>query len=1049
MLKKPTIYILASVLVLIFAVIRILLNANIEEQFVEEEAGYDKPEGYYSFYQLISTTPGQQTSGYPYNYAYAELISALDRKKSLKAAGEKYNWVQRGPGNVGGRTRQVVIDPGDPAGATWYAAAVSGGIWKTTNSGQSWQELTDHLPNLATNCLAMAPSNGNILYAGTGEGYGGFGMVNGNGIIKSTDRGVTWSVLTSTLDTSNSNFRWVNRIAVHPNDANTLLAATNSGVFKSADGGATWDTSWYKGYRVQDLAVNPLDGNTVYAAVNRLGIIRSYDFGDTWTDSYAGIGTGYRFAVSVSPADTGTVFTSVEAPGQQTHVYISTDAGMNWRKLNDYDFSFIHFLGSQGWFNNVITAHPFDASEAFIGGVYLGKVDFRQGIRISEPQVMRVDTFGTASFMAFINFGGGYLDGAMATGLEEDADVEEEDFSSVEIRFGPGISQKAHRFTVPEGEGPGVPREDYNYEDYIEVPFQVWDTETNTQLMASFRDQERDGEFNLIERRYDEEIDGREYIFAHAIPYAESPDNDVAVNGGHFHAMTYFLWPTLAEDAIWDAGNLPQAKIRIQYGTFNLQDAATTVLADDNRNADLHVDHHDIQVWITDEAEERFTLVNANDGGLGISEDEGLTWRQLKNNYPTTQFYGVAKKPGSQQFIGGMQDNGTWQSTPGEEAGASTEYLDRVAGDGFEALWHPEFPHRILASTYYNGIRLSNDGGETWSSVTEGIAGDGPFITRLSHSPENPDLVFAVGDRGVYRHTNFCVGRYPWTLTRLDDTWAVNDEVTSAHNVEVSLADPSIVWAGGGMFRDPDLNIFVSTDYGRSFDTVSLYDERDEMGFITGIATHPTEPETAYLLFSLDHKPKILRTTDLGASWEDISGFGADSTSSNGFPDVHVYSLLVFPYDTDKIWAGTEIGIFESADNGETWYYADNGLPAVSVWQLFIQDHSIVAATHGRGIWSAPEFPGSIPNDEQLAVGLDVYPNPAISNLNYRITSEAFGEVSVTVWDMKGQAVLQQKKMKADNDFSGRLDVSSLSSGTYILSVVCEGESGSIQFIVR
>ncbi len=1015
----------------------------------EEREGYDRPEGYYEFFDLISRTPGKRSSGYAPDHAFSELQKALARSKSLKAAGEQFAWVMRGPGNVGGRTREVIADPDDPTHKTWYAAAVSGGIWKTTDGGEHWQELTDHLPNLATTCMAMAPSNHDVLYAGTGEGYGGFGMVSGNGILRSVNRGASWTLLPATADTSNRNFRWVNRIVVHPMNENLLLAATNSGIFRSEDGGQTWDTTFFKGYMVQDLALNAGNGNTVFAGVNRLGILRSYDFGATWLDSYEGIGTGYRFSVTVSPVDTSHIFTSVEAPGLETHVYISTDGALQWRRLNDQDFSFVHFLGNQGWFNNVITAHPFEKNEAFIGGVNLGKVDFKSGIRISEPQVVRVDTFGTGSFMRFINFGGAYLDGALSTGLAEDADVEEEDFTSVEIRFGPGISQLAHRFLVPEGEGAGVPREDYAYADYVEVPFQVWNTDNNTQLMVSFRDQDRDGKFTLVEREYGDEISGREYIFIHAIDYATSAHPLVATNGGHFYAMTYFLWPTLAEDTEWRPDDLPTSFIQIKYGTLSLQDASTTVLADDNRNADLHVDHHDIKVVVTDTGAEEFLLLNANDGGLGLSEDGGVSWKQLKNNYPTTQFYGVAKRPGAEEYIGGMQDNGTWQSKTGESAKSTTEYFDRVKGDGFEALWHPYYPHRILASTYYNGIRLSNDGGENWTTATEGIRGDGPFITRLSNSPENPDLVFAVGNRGVYRHTNFCVGRYPWTLTELGESWAVDDQVTSAHNVEVSLADPSIVWAGGGMFRDPDLNIFVSQDYGLSFDTVALYTGRDEMGYITAIATHPTDPETAYLLFSMDHKPKILRTTDLGQSWADISGFGADSTSSNGFPDVRVFSLMVFPDQPDRIWAGTEIGIFESNDNGESWYYADNGLPAVSIWQLFHQDNSIVAATHGRGIWSAPDIPGNVVHPETTSGSILIFPNPVRDILHYAMNGNTRGEMMVSVFASNGTLLLRKQEMKTSEEFIGEIRVDGLTPGPYLMRIECSGVWSSSTFVVQ
>ncbi len=1002
------------------------------------ESGYDKPEGFAEFYHQITTPFGKKKNGYKTNYAFREYQKAIRNNQINKTAKSTFVWQQRGPGNVGGRTRALIIDPDDPTYSTWFAAAVSGGIWKTTDGGQSWQNLTENLPNLATNTLAMAPSDHNILYAGTGEGYGGFGMVSGAGIFKSTDRGITWEQLESTVE--GDNFRWVNKIVIDEYNENELVVATNKGIFKSYDGGITWDTVYYKGYAVQEIVSNPANAKTLYAAVNSLGIIKSYNNGSSWFDTYNGIATGYRFSITVSPVDTNYIFTSAEAPDLITDVYISTDGAATWRKHNDYDFTFIHFLGVQGWFNNIIKADPFDKNKVFIGGVYLGSITFRGTTRLSDPMVIRIDTFGTGSFMGFVNFGGNYLSGGMTTGLDEDADVAEEDFVSVEIRFGPGISQKAHRFTVPEGEGPGVPPEDYSYNNYVNIPFQAWDKENNKQLMVSFRDQENDGEFNLIEREFDDDISGREYIFIHAVEYSGSPDPDIAINGGHFHKMLYFIWPTLPEDKIWNANDLPQSSINIQWGTLMLQDASTTILADDNRNSHLHVDHHDIVFAITDEANEEYTMLEANDGGLGISYDKGLTWEQIKNDYITTQFYGVAKKPDAFEFIGGMQDNGTWQSPPDLVANSSSEYADRISGDGFEALWHPVYPHRILASSYYNAIRLSTDGGETWNAVTEGMSGSGPFITRLSNSPANPDLVFAVGDRGVYRHTNFCVGRYPWELVEIDTGWSVFNQVTSSHNVEVSLESPSIVWAGAGMYEDPDLYVFVSRNYGETFTRVNNYTET-EMGYLTAIATHPSDSATAYLLFSIDHKPKILRTTDLGETWEDISGFGIDSTSDKGFPDVMVYSLMVFPYNTDIIWAGTEIGIFESTDNGASWHYADNGLPAVSVWQMYIQDQQIVVATHGRGIWTASQWPGAINNLQvEPEFNLFAYPNPTDGYITIKVESDINFPVEITFYDMTGKIHFSFNDIKRNDNYLRKIDLSSLPGGTYFITVEMEGK---------
>jgi len=141
------------------------------------------------------------------------------------------------------------------------------------------------------------------------------------------------------------------------------------------------------------------------------------------------------------------------------------------------------------------------------------------------------------------------------------------------------------------------------------------------------------------------------------------------------------------------------------------------------------------------------------------------------------------------------------------------------------------------------------------------------------------------------------------------------------------------------------------------------------LGRITNIETHPTDENTAYDLFSFANTPKVLRTTDLGQTWEDLSGFGTNTTSTNGFPDVSVRCFLVMPYNPNTIWAGTEIGIFESTDGGQSWAFADNGLPAVAIWEMLIVNEQVVVATHGRGIWTVdlPELSGYEPAAVTLA----------------------------------------------------------------------------------
>jgi hypothetical protein len=144
-------------------------------------------------------------------------------------------WGALGPGNVGGRTRAILVDP-TPPGNTYYAGGVAGGVWKSTNAGASWTPVGDAMANLAVSSMAMNPAAPSQILAGTGEGYYNIDAVRGAGIFKTTNSGGTWTQLTAT---NNANFYYVNDI-VWSLTTGFVYAATRTGVWRSTNGGTTW-----------------------------------------------------------------------------------------------------------------------------------------------------------------------------------------------------------------------------------------------------------------------------------------------------------------------------------------------------------------------------------------------------------------------------------------------------------------------------------------------------------------------------------------------------------------------------------------------------------------------------------------------------------------------------------------------------------------------------------------------------------------------------------------------------------------------------------------
>ncbi len=543
---------------------------------------------------------------------------------------------------------------------------------------------------------------------------------------------------------------------------------------------------------------------------------------------------------------------------------------------------------------------------------------------------------------------------------DEGVEITAAEFVGIEIRFGATLSQKAYRFSIPEGRTSGVTPAEYTYQNIIDVPFEVWDTKNNRQLAVSIRDQANDGAFNLK----DNHNDSREYIFVHALPYSETPNDKITTTGGHTYKNMYLIWIAQPSGTQWNTNTIPEgAKLNINYGDVLTQPRKTTVITDQYgdlaqddqarfRNSGffggIHPDMHQL-IALKGTNQGEFRILSSNDGGMHLSNlgsDPGVqdsSWTMLGNTYNTSQFYGIAKVPKQQQYLGGTQDNGSWLFLGDETdsiASPDDAYIPIKGGDGFECQWHATKSSVLLATSQFNGISKF-DPATGWRNGTTGMtdvgSGRAPFISRLAYTKSDPDLVFAIGASGVWRSDNFADS---WQLAPIPTQWF------GSGDVDISPANPQIVWAGEGMSEFS--SIFLSKDGGLSFTTLTDF---AEIGATSGIYTHPTEEGTAFVLFSVAKRAKILRTKDFGQTWEDISGFHPSSTST-GFADVPTYSILVMPHDTKRIWAGTEIGIFESNDEGKTWNLLPD-FPNVSVWDMRAEDNEIVIGTHGRGIWTA------------------------------------------------------------------------------------------------
>jgi photosystem II stability/assembly factor-like uncharacterized protein len=230
------------------------------------------------------------------------------------------SWVQMGPQptNTGysypttsGRVSALAVDPTNSS--IVYLGAAEGGIWKTTNGGSSWSPTTDNQATLSTGSLAIAPSDHETIYAGTGEENFSSDEYYGEGILKSTNAGSSWTLTTGPFSQVN-----IGSLAVHPTNSSVVLAGTSAGVYRSTDGGTSWSRV-LSGGDATGVVFNPSNGNTAYAAIGSInggssnGVYSSSNEGASWTKQSGGLPTSSvgRIALAIAPSSPSTLFAGI------------------------------------------------------------------------------------------------------------------------------------------------------------------------------------------------------------------------------------------------------------------------------------------------------------------------------------------------------------------------------------------------------------------------------------------------------------------------------------------------------------------------------------------------------------------------------------------------------------------------------------------------------------------------------------------------------------------------------------------------------------------
>lgn len=753
--------------------------------------------------------------------------------------------------NVSGRISALALDPryDGVSNRTIYLGSAQGGLWKSDDNGENWRPLTDDQKTQAVGAIAIDPKAPETVYVGLGEGSRCALCYYGSGLLKSTDGGRNWRLITGPNAPTAPNLPVFNnaaftKIVIDPVNTSTIYATTTYGntahassigqqlsisqvgLWKSIDGGENWtnlDPGATNGlFSAHDVAVDPLNPNIVYVGMRTIGIYRSLSKGSSgsWQLLTKGLpdvgnnssGTGStspyrRVALSigppVAPSTASTIYAAFAAANDELlGIYRSVDNGENWTIVNSPQ------RPGQANYNLDIGVDPYNGNTVY---------------------------YGTS---ANSSFNGGTL----------------------------------------------------------------WRTSDGGQ---SWR------------------------------------DISVGQTGGGLHADTHRIAISRQNPAL---------------------------------------------------------LLTGNDGGVWRTENaraDSMNWRQLNDSLNLTQFVSLAVHPTNPARIyGGTQDNGT-------NMYQGSLMWDHVAdGDGGYVMVDQSDP-RIVYHTYYNinnaqdrpqiGPRISTSSGAfgTWlprgcfncTSATIGnfnpadrVAFYAPMAQNTGFTGTSGNVIY-FGTHRLYRTPNRGL---TWTGLGTS-TDGFGTDLTKGSGVITAIAanpllDQSVsppgetVWVGTS-----DGLIQVSTNAGSGSTATFTNVTKTPLPnrFVSEIAVDPGNTQRAVVVYSgfESNTPgtpgHVFLTTNLGATWINISG---------NLPDVPVTSVALNPATPNQIFIGTDLGVFQTIDGGQTWERPGQGMPMLATFAVRYQaaTRTLFAATHGRGIYrltnplaaasvSAASFSATIP----------------------------------------------------------------------------------------
>ena len=1011
-------------------------NETLELTKSERKAKGIPPNKYFEQEYLNEINPA---TGRTHKRELLQLQARLNAERiEERAPGDAVNnpWVERGPDNVGGRTRALLFDPNDPTQETVYAGGVSGGLWKNTNisninSVWSYVGISE---NLSVSSIAVDPNNSNVWYVGTGESYTGADAV-GNGLWKTTDGGATWNQIyggvtgSSYVDTSPAAVLKINspaniaadyNITVTTGFGSDLSSALTGDLVLAMDG--TSPTEDACSAIVNSSAVNGK------IAVIRRGectfddkVKRAQDAGAIAVivvNNVSGApilmgGDGLGFNEEGNPLNI--TITSVMVSDTDGNAIIAAlGNGVNGTLQPGSNTSGYTILPGIQHINDLVVRNNngtsevfFAAAETFASGALLG---------INEVGVYK-STDGTNFSKLVLSAGEDLEPNNIKIAADNSIYV-----STQSNTFGEGGGRIYHstdgstftlKHTVPSGSrteiacSPTDANTIYVLAQLNSDPVGIYKTTDNFTNVTTL----------ALPNDADTGIDANDFTRGQAfydllIRVDPTNDNILYVGGIDLFKSTN--------------GGTSWSQISHWYGGWGYQE--------------VHADQHGLAFSSSSK------MVFSNDGGVYLSTNAGNNIFPRKKGYNTLQFYTVGVAPttafsGNEYFLAGAQDNGTLMIENASEGVNS--FYERQGGDGAYSFFDQDGTDQYCIANYvYNGnIKLYDFSNGNVRTINNESGSNGDFINQEALD-SNLDILYSnyssSSDFIVRMYRNIKSGTV--TKTNIADASIMDSEpsaltvshyTTNQSNLFIGLKNGKLIKIAGTTNTFPNNPIWTDitgTDFVGSISDIELGTNENEI-FVT---MHNYGVQN------------IWYTADGGTTWVGKEG---------NLPDIPVKAILQNPLLLEEVIIGTELGVWRTSnfsDASPTWTQSYNGMSNVKVTDLDMRDDNMVfAATYGRGIFSG-QFTDAVASVDDVLTdkkAFTVY--PTISDGDFTLMAKNdLGETTCRIFDMAGRQVYSSTINF--NETSEQQVSVNLRAGTYIVNLVDQNnKKSSSKIIIR